>query len=89
MNTDYIGNWLALGACIYGGKTSDAALQILGLRIGRGRKHSRDDIKTSTLISLMEKCLTLREIAEECGASYTLVRNRLLATGVSLKRWKW
>lgn len=52
MNADYIGNWLALGACIYGGKTADAALQILGLRIARGRKVSRDDIKTSTLISL-------------------------------------
>ncbi len=38
MNADYIGNWLALGACIYGGKTADAALQILGLRKGVKRK---------------------------------------------------
>lgn len=29
---EYIGNWLALGACIYGGKTADAALSELGLR---------------------------------------------------------
>lgn len=35
MNADYIGNWLALGACIYGGKTADAALRILGLRKGK------------------------------------------------------
>lgn len=61
MNADYIGNWLALGACIYGGKTADAALQILGLR--RERKERRNDIDTSTLICLREKGLTLREIA--------------------------
>lgn len=53
LNTDYIGNWLALGACIYGGKTADAALQILGLR--KGRKARRDDIDTSVLVSLREK----------------------------------
>lgn len=86
MNEDYIGNWLALGACIYGGKTADAALQILGLR--RGRKERRNDIDTSTIIGLREKGLTLREIAEECGASYMLVRNRLLAACVNLERWK-
>ena len=85
MNADYIGNWLALGACIYGGKTADAALQILGLRKGVKRKN-RDDIKTSTLISLRGKGLTLREIAEECGASFTLVRKRLLLAGVNLER---
>lgn len=86
MNADYIGNWLALGACIYGGKTADAALQILGLRKGVKRKNNRDDIKTSTLISLREKGLTLREIAEECGASFTLARKRLLIAGVNLER---
>ena len=86
MNSDYIGNWLALGACIYGGKTADAALQILGLR--KGRKERRNDIDTSTLISLREKGLTLREIAEECGASFCLVRKRLLIAGVNLERWK-
>ena len=80
----YIGNWLALGACIYGGKTADAALQILGLR--RGRKEKRNDVDTNTLISLREKGLTLREIAEECGTSFCLVRKRLLAAGVNLER---
>lgn len=84
MNADYIGNWLALGACIYGGKTADAALQILGLRIGR--KERRNDIDTSTLIGLREKGLTLREIAEECGASFCFVRKRLLVAGVELSR---
>lgn len=28
----YIENWFALGACIYGRKTADAALAALGLR---------------------------------------------------------
>lgn len=86
MNADYIGNWLALGACIYGGKTADAALQILGLRRGQKKQPYRSDIDTSTLISLREKGLTLREIAEECGASFCLVRKRLLAAGVNLER---
>lgn len=86
MNADYIGNWLALGACIYGGKTADAALQILGLRRGRKTKPNRSDIDTNTLISLREKGLTLREIAEECSASFGLVRKRLLAAGVNLER---
>jgi len=80
----YIGNWLALGACIYGGKTADAALQILGLR--RGRKEKRNDVDTSTLIGLREKGLTLREIAEECGASVCFVRKHLLVVGVELNR---
>lgn len=84
LNTDYIGNWLALGACIYGGKTADAALQILGLR--KGRKARRDDIDTSVLVSLREKGLTIRQIAEECGASFTLARKRLLIAGVNLER---
>lgn len=81
---EYIGNWLALGACIYGGKTADAALQILGLR--RGRKEKRNDVDTSTLIGLREKGLTLREIAEECGASVCFVRKHLLVVGVELNR---
>lgn len=86
MKYEYIGNWLALGACIYGNRTADAALQILGLR--KGRKERRNDIDTSTLISLREKGLTLREIAKECGASFCLVRKRLLIAGVNLERWK-
>lgn len=86
MNTAYIGNWLALGACIYGGKTADAALSVLGLRrLGKKRKN-RDDIETSVLINLREQGLTIREIAEKCGASFTLVRNRLLIAGVNLER---
>lgn len=35
---EYIGNWLALGACIYGGKIADAALSVLGLRNGVERE---------------------------------------------------
>lgn len=30
--------------------------------------------------------MTLREIAEACGASFTLVRKRLLLAGVNLER---
>lgn len=86
MNADYIGNWLALGACIYGNKTPDAALQILGLRRGRKQGYTRDDVDTSTLIGLRNKGLTLREIAEECGASFSLVRKRLLIAGLNLER---
>lgn len=38
------------------------------------------------LISLRKQGLTLREIASECGASFCLVRKRLLAAGVNLER---
>lgn len=86
MINEYTGNWLALGACIYGGKTADAALSVLGLRKAIKRKSNRDDIDTSMLISLRKQCLTLREIASECGASFCLVRKRLLAAGVNLER---
>ena len=86
MNGVYIGNWLALGACIYGGKTADAALTVSGLRRLGKRRKNRDDIETSVLISLREQGLTIREIAEECGASFSLVRKRLLITGVNLER---
>lgn len=83
---EYIGNWLALGACIYGGKTADVALSVLGLRSGVKRNRNRDDVDTSILISLRKQGLTLREIASECGASFCLVRKRLLAAGVNLER---
>ena len=83
---EYIGHWLALGACIYGGKTADAALSELGLRKAVKRKYNRNDIDTSMLISLRKQGLTLREIASECGASFCLVRKRLLAAGVNLER---
>lgn len=48
----------------------------------------RPDVDVNTLIALRNEGLAIREIAEACGASYTLVRNRLLAAGVSLERWK-
>ena len=48
----YIGNWLALGACIYSGKTADAALSILGLRKEIKRRPAYQDIETSALIKL-------------------------------------
>lgn len=34
----YIENWLALGACIYGRKTADAALAALGLNLERRKR---------------------------------------------------
>lgn len=80
----YIENWLALGACIYSQKTADAALAAKAIK----RKPMRPDVDVNTLIALRNEGLAIREIAEACGASYTLVRNRLLAAGVSLERWK-
>ena len=35
----YLGNWLALGACIYGKKNSDQALKMLGLQKHRKSRH--------------------------------------------------
>ena len=88
MEITYIENWLALGACIYSRKTADAALAALGLRKAIKRKPMRPDVDVNTLIALRNEGLAIREIEEACGASYTLVRNRLLAAGVNLKRWK-
>ena len=84
----YIENWFALGVCIYSWVTADAALAALGLRKAIKRKPMRPDVDVNTLIALRNEGLAIREIAEACGASYTLVRNRLLATGVNLKRRK-
>lgn len=84
----YVENWLALGACIYNRKTADAALAELGLRKAIKRKQMRPDIYVNTLIALRNEGLAIREIAEKCGASYTFVRNRLLAAGVNLERCK-
>lgn len=84
----YIENWLALGACIYTRKTADAALAALGLRKAIKRRTMRPDIDVNTLIELRDKGLTIREIAAECKASYTFVRNRLLAADVNLERQK-
>ena len=88
MSTVYIENWFALGACIYSRKTADAALAALGLRKAIKGKPMRPDVDVNTLIALRNEGLAIREIAEACGASYTLVRNRLLAAGVNLERWK-
>lgn len=38
----YLGNWLALGACIYGKKNSDQALKMLGLQKHRKSRHDVD-----------------------------------------------
>lgn len=84
----YLENWLALGACIYSRKTADAALSTLGLRKEIKRKPMYPEIEASALAALREKGLSVREIANIYGVSYTFVRNRLLAAGVNLERRK-
>lgn len=84
----YLENWLALGACVYSSKTADAALAALGLRKEIKRKPMYQEIEASALAALREKGLSVRKIANICGVSYTFVRNRLLAAGVSLERMK-
>lgn len=84
----YIENWIALGACVYSGKTADAALAALGLRKEIKRKPVYPEIEASALAALREKGLSVRKIANIYGVSYTFVRNRLLAAGVSLERMK-
>lgn len=86
MNTDYIGNWLALGVCIYSRKTADAALSALGLRKEIKRKPTRPDIDINELVALRNEGLTIREIANRYNVSFTFVRNRLLAAGVNFER---
>ena len=88
MKLVYAGNWLALGACIYGRKSPDEALKELGLRKPHKRRISRTDINVNELISLRNEGLTIREIAAKCGASFCAVRNRLLNAGVKLERLK-
>lgn len=88
MDMAYIENWFALGACIYGRKTADAALAALGLRKAIKRKPMRPNVDVNTLIALRNEGLAIREIANIYGVSYTFVRNRLLAAGVSLERVK-
>nr|DAV36208.1 MAG TPA: helix-turn-helix domain protein [Bacteriophage sp.] len=88
MSAVYIENWFALGACIYGRKTADAALAALGLRKEIKRKPMYPEIEASALAALREKGLSVRKIANIYGVSYTFVRNRLLAAGVSLERMK-
>ena len=84
----YLKNWFALGACIYGRKTADAALAALGLRKEIKRKPVYPEIEASALAALREKGLSVRKIANIYGVSYTFVRNRLLAAGVRLERIK-
>ena len=84
----YLENWFALGACIYGRKTADAALSMLGLRKEIKRKPVHPEIEASALAALREKGLSVRKIANIYGVSYTFVRNRLLAAGVRLERIK-
>lgn len=86
MSAVYIENWLALGSCIYSRKTADAALAALGLRKEIKRKPMYPDIEASALAALREKGLSVRQIAGVYGVSYTFIRNRLLAAGVSLER---
>lgn len=88
MNGVYIENWLALCACIYSRKTADAALAALGLRKEIKRKPMYPEIEANALAALREKGLSVRKIANIYGVSYTFVRNRLLAAGVSLERMK-
>lgn len=88
MNGVYIENWFALGACIYSRKTAGAALAALGLRKEIKRKPVYPEIEASALAALREKGLSVRKIANIYGVSYTFVRNRLLAAGVSLERIK-
>lgn len=88
MSTVYIGNWLALGVCIYSGKTADAALSVLGLRKEIKRKPAYPDIKTSALIKLRNEGLSIRQIASVYSVSGTFVRNRLLAAGLNIERRK-
>lgn len=86
MKLVYAGNWFALGACIYGRKSSDEALKILGLQITRARKKNRYNVDINTLIELRNKGLTLRQIAAACDMSFAVVRKRLLNAGIELTR---
>ena len=88
MKLVYAGNWFALGACIYGRKSPDEALKVLGLQIARARKKNRYNVDINTLIELRNKGLTLRQIAVMCDMSFSVVRKRLLSAGVKLERLK-
>ena len=78
----YLGNWLALGACIYGKKNSDQALKMLGLQKYRKSRH---DVDIDELIAMRNKGLTLREIAAACNVSFYIARTCLLNAGVKLE----
>ena len=78
----YLGNWLALGACIYGKKNSDQALKMLELQ---KRRKSRHDVDIDELIAMRNKGLTLREIAAACNVSFYIARTCLINAGVKLE----
>lgn len=88
MKLVYAGNWFALGACIYGRKSPDEVLKILGLQIARARKKNRYNVDIGVLIELRNKGLTIRQIAAMCDMSFSVVRKRLLSAGVKLERLK-
>ena len=88
MKLVYAGNWFALGACIYGKKSPDEALKVLGLQTTRARKKNRYNVDINTLIELRNKGLTLRQIAAACDMSFSVVRKRLIGAGVKLERLK-
>lgn len=88
MELVYAGNWFALGACIYGCKSPDEALKVLGLQITRTRKKNRYNVDINTLISMRREGLTIRQIAAACDMSFSVVRKRLLNAGVKLERLK-
>ena len=87
MKLVYAGNWFALGVCIYGRKSSDEALRVLGLQI-KPRKRNRYNVDIRVLIELRNKGLTIRQIAAMCDMSFSVVRKRLLNAGVKLERLK-
>lgn len=78
----YLGNWLALGACIYGKKNPNQALKILGLQEHRNSRH---DVDVDKLIGMRNKGLTLRQIANACNVSFYIARKCLVCAGVELK----
>ena len=87
MELVYASNWFALGACIYGRKSSDEVLRVLGLQI-KPRKKNRYNVDIDILINMRREGLTIRQIAAACDMSFTVVRKRLLNAGVKLERLK-
>lgn len=87
MKLMYAGNWFALGACIYGRKSPDEALRVLGLQI-KPRKKNRYNVDIEILINMRREGFTIRQIAAACDMSFTVVRKRLLNAGIELTRRK-
>lgn len=87
MKLVYAGNWFALGACIYGKKSPDEVLKVLGLQI-KPRKKNHYNVDIEILINMRREGLTIRQIAAACDMSFTVVRKRLLHAGIELTRRK-